>query len=78
MMETLRRRTVEQLTAQRAVASFVVAIVFTVTSTLSVILRLIALRIKKRKPGWEDYTILAAQVSCFSVMAEPNICTELL
>ena len=62
MVNILRQRTGEQLTTHGAVAAFVVAIVFTLTSTLSVVFRLMAVRIKRRKLGSEDYTILAAQV----------------
>ncbi len=66
-MGILRQRMVEPLTSHRAVAAFVVAVVFTLTSTLSVVFRLIAVRIKRRKLGPEDYAIVAAQVPFFGL-----------
>ena len=51
-----------QLVHGRPLAIFTAAIVFSITSTLSIVLRLISRRMKRSKLAADDYTILAAQV----------------
>ena len=50
------------LSGQRPIITFVVSVVFCFTSTLSLVLRLVAKRIRKLRLASEDYTIIAAQV----------------
>jgi hypothetical protein len=56
-------RSAAELDAYRAQVVFVVAIIFTITSTGSVYLRLAAKRISRAELGAEDYVILVAAVS---------------
>lgn len=51
----------EVLKSNRSLAIFCVVVVFTITSTASIILRLVAKRINKARLAIEDYVILAAQ-----------------
>lgn len=61
-MGVVNRRATSELSTYRSAALFSVVVVFTVTSTVSVILRLVAKRLSKMRLAREDYTILAAQV----------------
>lgn len=56
------RTPMDELSNYRSMAIFIVVLVFTVTSTISVILRLVAKRINRAKLQVEDYVILVAQV----------------
>lgn len=51
-----------ELGASRSAGTFAVIVIFTVISTVSIILRLVAKRLSKQKLAVEDYTILIAQV----------------
>jgi len=65
-MDTLHgiySRSAAELAAYRAQVVFVVAIIFTLTSTGSVFLRLAAKRISRAQLGVEDYVIIVALVS---------------
>lgn len=53
---------VAELSSYRARVVFVVTILFLITSTASIILRLIAKRVNKANLAADDYTIIAAQV----------------
>lgn len=56
-------RSAAELDAYRAQVVFVVTIIFAITSTGSVYLRLAAKRISRAELGAEDYVILVAAVS---------------
>lgn len=61
-MTLITQRADAQLSADRSATIFAVAVVFTFTSTVSIILRLVAKRVSKTRLAVEDYTILVAQV----------------
>ena len=52
----------DELNNYRSLAIFIVVIVFTITSTTSIILRLVAKRINRARLQVEDYVIMVAQV----------------
>lgn len=60
------RTAADELDNPRSLAIFIVIIVFTITSTISIILRLVAKRMSQAKLVVEDYVILVAQVNEFS------------
>ena len=60
-----------KLSGHRPITTFAVSIVFCFTSTLSLVLRLVAKRIKKLRLASEDYTIIVAQVRYYQVFDSP-------
>jgi hypothetical protein len=73
-LPTIYSRSAAELSSYRAQVVFVVAIIFTITSTVSIILRLAAKRISKAKLEVDDYVIIVAQVCRTS---QPTCCSYL-
>lgn len=67
------RTAADELSSHRSVAIFIVTIVFLITSTTSIILRLVAKHMNRAKLLAEDYVILVAQVSLQENRGDPNI-----